>query len=72
MQEKQRKISLFFCILSMKQANQKKEERNIEKEIQNQPPYFGGVQFQIPAVFLKIWNGKAAAGEGLGENRGQL
>ena len=45
MQEKQRKISLFFCILSMKQANQKKEERNIEKEIQNQPPYFGGMQF---------------------------
>lgn len=46
MQEKQRKISLFFCILSMQQAkqtNQKKEERNIEKEIQNQSPYSGDV-----------------------------
>ena len=46
MQEKQRKISLFFCILSMQQAkqtNQKKEEINIEKEIQNQHPYSGGV-----------------------------
>lgn len=41
--EKQRKISLFFCILSTQQTNQKKEERNIEKEIQNQPPYSGGV-----------------------------
>ena len=29
----------------MEQTNQKKEERNIEKEIQNQPPHSGGVQF---------------------------
>lgn len=46
MQEKQRNFSLFFCILSMQQAkqtNQKKEEINIEKEIQNQPSCFGGV-----------------------------
>lgn len=43
MQKKQRKISLFFCILSTQQTNQKKEERNIEKEIQNQLPYSGGV-----------------------------
>ena len=33
MQKKQRNFSLFFCILSMKQTNQKKEEINIEKEI---------------------------------------
>ena len=45
MQEKQRK---FRCFLHIKYAtsktnNQKEEEINIEKEIQNQPPYSGGV-----------------------------
>lgn len=43
MQEKQRKKFAVFCILNMKQTNPKKEERNIEKEIQNQPPHSGGV-----------------------------
>lgn len=38
-----KKIRCFFCILNMKQTNPKKEERNIEKEIQNQPPHSGGV-----------------------------
>ena len=46
MQKNSEKIRCFFCILSMQQAkqtNQKKEEINIEKEIQNQPSCFGGV-----------------------------
>lgn len=46
MQEKQRKISLFFLHIkyaTSKTNKPKKEEINIEKEIQNQPPYSGGV-----------------------------
>lgn len=46
MQEKQRKISLFFLHIkyaTSKTNKPKKEERNIEKEIQNQSPYSGDV-----------------------------
>lgn len=43
MQEKQRKISLFFLHIKYVAKQQKKEERNIGKEIQNQSPYSGVV-----------------------------
>lgn len=37
------KISLFFLHIVYVGSKQKKKRKNIEKEIQNQPPYSGGV-----------------------------
>lgn len=36
-------FAVFFAYCICRKQITKKEERNIEKEIQNQPPYSGGV-----------------------------